>query len=197
MSLNAITNIWVREESWIQRRKEQCGHRGRETATTQECLQPPRNWKRQGRDSSLEPLEGAQHDSLSIETDCRGDSLAVEWLRLWAFTAQGPRFNPWLRSTVLFSPKKEEKETDFGILAQICTRINVCYFNPPSLWSAGIQRFITLPSLLVCLETFLIKLCLCVLNSQHYLCNSLAKEIETELGNSTTSLQNIQKRNRS
>jgi len=60
----------------------------------------------------------------------------------------------------------------------------------------GIQRFITLPSLLVCLETFLIKLCLCVLNS-HYLCNSLAKEIETELVSSITSLQNIHKRNRS
>ena len=76
---------------------------------------------------------------------------------------------------------------------QVCGHLlqPLCETNP------GIQRFIMLPSLLVCLETFLIKLCLCVLNSQRYLRNSLAKEIETELASSTTSLQNIQKRNRS
>ena len=136
-------------------------------------------------------------DSLSIETDCRG----IPWL--WSgWDSELSLLRAQVQSLVeeycvVQSKKKKKRNWFWNSGLQICTRINVCYFNPPSLWSAGIQRFITLPSLLVCLETFLIKLCLCVLNSQHYLCNNLAKEIETELGNSTTSLQNIQKRNRS
>jgi len=48
-------------------------------------------------------------DSLSIETDCRG----IPWLsvvKTLRFHCSGPRFDPWLRSAVSFSPKKEEKK---------------------------------------------------------------------------------------